>query len=108
MGDEVGVEEAAEDVVEDVRGVGVVGVAGGGVEEGEGGVGVLFGLEEFEDAFGGEGFGEVDHGSFSFLWHRFGNLRVEAKVFRVNEMESGRGVLGRIAGWPVMKMGGLY
>lgn len=41
-----GVGEAAEDVVEDGGGRGVVWVLSGGVEEGESGVGVFLGFEE--------------------------------------------------------------
>lgn len=52
---------APEDVVEDVGGVGVAGVARGGVEEVEGGVGVLLGGEELKETVWVEGFGKVYH-----------------------------------------------
>lgn len=51
MGGEPGVDEAAEHVVEDVRGAGAAGRVD---EEGEGGERVLLGLEALEEAFRGE------------------------------------------------------
>lgn len=68
---EVGEEEggvggdAVEDVVEDGGGVGVARAASGGVEEDEGGAGVLLGLEELKKAVGRQGFGELHHGTDS-------------------------------------------
>lgn len=55
MPDEPRLREAAENVVVDVGVVGVAGGAlggGGGVEEGESGVRVFLGFEEFKEALG--------------------------------------------------------